>query len=72
VSPEPLGPRGPLALSQKASPPVMRLEVRQAVPPEVVAHVDMPADQWVDDWCSCVRYGKCEPSIIEKETSMRQ
>jgi hypothetical protein len=72
VSPEPLGPRGPLALSQKAPPPVMHLEVRRAVPPEVVTHVMVPADQWANSRCSCVRYGECEPSIIEKEMSMRQ
>jgi hypothetical protein len=72
MSPEPLGPRGPLALSQKAPPPVMRLKVHRVVPPEVVAHVEVPANQWADDRCSYVRYGECEPSIIEKETSMRQ
>jgi hypothetical protein len=71
VSPEPLGPRGPLALSQKA-PLVMHLEVRRAVPPEVVTHVMVPADQWADSRCSWVRYGECEPSIIQKEMSMRQ
>jgi hypothetical protein len=50
----------------------MRLEVHQAMPPEVVAHVEVPADQWADGRCSCVWYGECEPSIIEKEKSMRQ
>jgi hypothetical protein len=48
ASPEPLGSHGPPALSQKAPPPVMHLEVRRVVPPEVVAHVEVPADQWVD------------------------
>jgi hypothetical protein len=67
ASPEPLGPQGPPALSQKAPPPVMRLEVRRAVPPEVVTHVEVPADQRVDGRCSCVRYGECKPSIIERE-----
>jgi hypothetical protein len=57
ASPETLGPRGPPALSKKAPPPVMRLEVRRAVPPEVVAHVEVLADQRVDGRCSCVRYG---------------
>jgi hypothetical protein len=51
---------------------MMRLEVHRVVPPELVAHVEVPADQQVDDWCSCVRYDECEPSIIEKEKSMRQ
>jgi hypothetical protein len=64
ASPEPLGHRGPPALSQKTSPPMMRLEVRRAVPPEMVAHVDVPADKRADDRCSCVRYGECGPSII--------
>jgi hypothetical protein len=71
ASPEALGLRGPLALSHKAPPPVMRLKVRQAVPLEVVAHVEVPADQWADSQCSCVQYGECKPSIIEKEKSMR-
>jgi hypothetical protein len=61
VSPELLGP-----------PPVMHLEVHWAMPPEVVAHVEVPANQWADGWCSCVRYGECGPSIIWKEKSMRQ
>jgi hypothetical protein len=64
ASPELLGHRGPPALSQKAPPPVMRLEVRRAVPPEVVAHVEVPAEQRADDRCSCMWYGECEPSII--------
>jgi hypothetical protein len=51
---------------------MMRLEVRRVVPPEVVAHVEVSADQRVDGRCSCVRYSECEPSIIEKEKSMRQ
>jgi hypothetical protein len=72
ASPEPLGSRGPPVLSQKAPPPVMRLEVCRVVPPEVVAHVEMPADQWANGRCSSMRYGECEPSIIEKEKSMRQ
>jgi hypothetical protein len=46
---EPFGPRGPPALSQKAPPPVMCLEVRRAVPPEVVAHVEVPANKRADD-----------------------
>jgi hypothetical protein len=50
----------------------MLLEVRWVVPLEVVAHVEVPADQRADDRCSCVRYSECEPSIIEKEKSMRQ
>jgi hypothetical protein len=64
ASPEPLGPRGPPALSKKAPPPVMHLEVRRAMPPEVVAHVEVPADQRVDGWCSCMWYSECGPSII--------
>jgi hypothetical protein len=64
ASPKPLGSRGPLALSKKAPLPVIHLEVRRAVTPGVVAHFEVPADQRADGWCSCVRYGECEPSII--------
>jgi hypothetical protein len=63
-SPEPLGPQGPPALSQKSPPPVMHLEVQRVVPPEVVAQVEEPADQRADSRCSCMRYGECEPYII--------
>jgi hypothetical protein len=38
--------------------------VRQAVTPGVVACFEVPADQQAVDWCSCVQYGECEPSII--------
>jgi hypothetical protein len=72
ASPELLGSQGPLALSQKAPPPVMRIGVHRAVTPGAVEHFEVPANQWADDWCSCVRYGKCEPSIIYKEKTMRQ
>jgi hypothetical protein len=64
--PRPLGSRGPPALSQKAPPPVMRLEVRRAVTLGVVLHFDVPVDQQVGSWCSCVRCSECEPSIILK------
>jgi hypothetical protein len=61
---EQLGSQGPLALSQKAHPPMMCIGVRWAVTPGAVVHFEVPADQWADDRCSCVRYGECEPSII--------
>jgi hypothetical protein len=64
ASPEPLGYRGPPALSQKAPLPVMLLAVHQAVTPGVVAHFEVPADQWAVSQCFCMRYSECEPSII--------
>jgi hypothetical protein len=63
-SPELLGSQGLLALSQKAPPPVMHIGVRRAVTPGAAAHFEVPADQWVDDRCSCVWYSGYEPSII--------
>jgi hypothetical protein len=64
ASPEPLGSQDPPALSQKVSLPVMLLVVRRAGTPRVVAHSEVPANQWAVGRCSCVRYGECEPSII--------
>jgi hypothetical protein len=64
ASPEPLGSRGPPALSKKTPPDVMRAEAHWVVTPGAVAHSEVPADQRVDDWCSCVRCGECESSII--------
>jgi hypothetical protein len=64
VSPKPGGSQGPLALSQKVPPHVMHIEVRRAVTLGAVAHFEVPAEQRVDSWCSCMQYGKCEPSII--------
>jgi hypothetical protein len=43
---------------------MMRVEVRRAVTPGAMAHFKVPADQQVDDRCSFMRYGECEPSII--------
>jgi hypothetical protein len=43
---------------------VMRVEVRRAVAPGVVAYFEVPTDQWADDRCSCVRCGESETSII--------
>jgi hypothetical protein len=59
-----MGSRGPPALSQKAPPSVMRIEVCRAVTPGTAAHFKVPADQWADDRCSFMQCGKCEPSII--------
>jgi hypothetical protein len=64
VGPKPLGSQGPPVLSQKAPPPKMRAEAHRAVTPEGVAHSEVPADQRVDDRCSCARCDECEPSII--------
>jgi hypothetical protein len=64
ASPEPLDSWGPPALSPKAHPPMMHLEVCQAVTPRVVAHFKVPADQQADGRCPCMRCGGCEPSII--------
>jgi hypothetical protein len=64
VSPELLGSYGPLALSQKAPRPVIRIGVRRAMTPGAAAQFEVPADQQADNQCSCVRYGECEPSII--------
>jgi hypothetical protein len=64
ASPEPLGSQEPPALSQKVPLLVMPLAVHRAVTPGVVARSEVPADQWVVGWCSCVWYGECEPSII--------
>jgi hypothetical protein len=64
VSSEPLGSRGPPALSQKAPLLVMLLTVHRVVTPGVVARFEVPADQQVVGRCSCVQYGECEPSII--------
>jgi hypothetical protein len=64
ASPEPLGSLELPALSQKVPLLVMPLAVRQAVTPGVVARSEVPADQQAVGWCSCTRYGKCEPSII--------
>jgi hypothetical protein len=64
ASPEPLGSQESPALSQKVPLLVMPLTVREAMTPGVVARSEVPADQWVVDRCSCVRYGECEPSII--------
>jgi hypothetical protein len=60
---EPLGSQEPPTLSQKAPLSVILLVVRQAMTPRVVAHLELPADQRVVGWCSCVWYGECEPSI---------
>jgi hypothetical protein len=64
ASPELLGSQGPPALSPKAPPPVMRIEMCLAVTPGVVAHFDVLADQWADNQCSYVRCSECKPSII--------
>jgi hypothetical protein len=64
VSPEPLDSQGLPALSQNVPPPVMHVEVCRAVTPGAVACFEVPADQQVDDRCSCMRCGECEPSII--------
>jgi hypothetical protein len=64
ASPEPLGSQGPPALSQKAPPHVICAAARWTVTPRAVAHSEVPANQWVDNRCSCVRCGECEPSII--------
>jgi hypothetical protein len=64
ASPELLGSQGPLALSQKAPPPVMSIGVRQAMTPGAAAHLEVPADQRADSQCSCMRCGEYEPSII--------
>jgi hypothetical protein len=52
AGPEPLGPQGPPSLSQKAPPPVMRIEVRWAVTPGVVVHFEVPIDQRLEGQCS--------------------
>jgi hypothetical protein len=59
-----LGSQEPPALSQKVPLPVMLLAVRRAVTPGVVACFEVPADQWVVSWCSCMQYSECEPYII--------
>jgi hypothetical protein len=58
------GSQGPLALSQKVPPPVMRVEACRAVTPGAVAHFKVSADQRADNRCPCMRCGECEPSII--------
>jgi hypothetical protein len=64
ASPGWLGSREPSVLSQKVPPPVMCLEVRQAVSPKVVALAEVPADRRADGRCSCARYNGYEPSIL--------
>jgi hypothetical protein len=64
ASPKPFGSQGPPALSRKVPLLVMPLVVRRAGTLEAVAHSEVPADRRVDDWCSCVRCGGYEPSII--------
>jgi hypothetical protein len=61
---ESLGSQEPPALSQKVPLRVMPLAVCRARTPGVVAHSEVPADQWAVGRCSCVRYGECKPSII--------
>jgi hypothetical protein len=64
ASPKPSGSQELPALSQKVPLLVMPLAVRRAVTPGVVGRSEVPADQRAVGRCSCVRYGKCEPSII--------
>jgi hypothetical protein len=64
VSPAPLGSQEPPALSRKVPFLVMPLVVRRAGTLEAATHFKVPADRRVDDWCSCVRCGGYEPSII--------
>jgi hypothetical protein len=47
-----------------APQPVMPLVVHRAGTLEAAAHSEVPAERWVDNWCSCVRCGGYEPSII--------
>jgi hypothetical protein len=54
----------PLARSQKAPPPEMRAVVSRVVAPATVAHPEVPANQWADDRCSCMRCGEDKPSNI--------
>jgi hypothetical protein len=70
VRPRLLGSQVPLAQSQKAPPPKMRVVVTHDVAPTVVAHPKRPADQRANDQCSCVRCSEYEPSIIEEEKSV--
>jgi hypothetical protein len=42
----------PLARSQKASPPEMRVVVSRVVAPATVARLEVLTDQWADGWCS--------------------
>jgi hypothetical protein len=54
ASPELLGSQGPPALSQKAPPRVMRIEVRRAVTPRVVAHFEVqPTNGWMTIALAC-------------------
>jgi hypothetical protein len=64
MSPEPLGSRGPPALSKKGHPHVMHAEAHRVVTPGAVEHSEVPANQWADGRCSCVWCGECEPSIM--------
>jgi hypothetical protein len=64
ASPEPLGSQEPPALSRKVPILVMPLVVHRAGTLEAATHFEVPADQQVDDRCSCVRCGGYEPSII--------
>jgi hypothetical protein len=59
-----LGSQVPPARSKKAPPPEMHVVVHHAMPPVAVARLEVPADQWVDNRCSCVRCGEDEPFII--------
>jgi hypothetical protein len=59
-----LGSQEPPVPSQKAPLPVMLLAVRRALTPGVVSRFKVPAGQQAVGWCSCVRYGECEPPII--------
>jgi hypothetical protein len=64
VSPGLLGSPVPSTQSQKAPPPEICAAVHRAVAPMIVARSEVPADQRVDDRCSCVQYDEYEPSII--------
>jgi hypothetical protein len=45
----------PLAQSQKAPAPEMHVVVSHDEAPAVVAHSEVPTDQWADGRCSCGR-----------------
>jgi hypothetical protein len=45
--------------------------VHRVVASAAVAHPGVLADQWVDDWCSCVRCSEDETSIILKNLKNR-
>jgi hypothetical protein len=64
VSPEPLGSQEPPALSRRVPLLVMSLVVGRAGTLEAAAHSEVPADQRVDDRCSCVQCVGYEPSNI--------